>query len=272
MSNIYEYNYGTQFGFWGAGDTRFYHSFRGRTSSDDKHPWMLYPVSKPVIEPPEPQVLTVDIPGTDAVIDYTTALTGDIHYNSRKGTFPFKYTGERRNWDRIYHEILSALHGKKMGIVLDEDPGWYWYGRLNVEDPEYKNNCQYITITADLYPYQYCKDVPGDKWKWDPFSFVDGVIRDPDNYYFIEVAPNEVRKVTIIGSDMPLVPDVYLEWGTVWMTYPATVGDTLVSKRIKLESGNNAANTPDFWIKKQKYDLYFQGDGVVDIRYRVGRL
>ena len=260
---VYNNKYGTTFGCANAGDTLIRHSYRD---------YGLFPVSKPVFEPPEPKILTVDIPGADGEIDYTEALTGDVHYETRKGTFSFVGLGGRQTWEGIYHRMLNDLHGKRMGVITDEDSGGYYYGRLSVKPPKYDSKAGgrvYIDVEGDFYPYRYDLYSTVDPWVWDTFPFPTGIIR---NYKDITIQNGGT--VTIVGGAMPVVPDVVVKSisGTVTMWYPSV--DTSNGRNsITLTLGSQRDKTPDFVIRSGEYALSVIGGPVTfDIVYREGAL
>ena len=45
--------------------------------------WGLLLKSRPVISPPSPKTVYVDIPGSNGVIDLTESLTGDVKFDNR---------------------------------------------------------------------------------------------------------------------------------------------------------------------------------------------
>jgi len=51
--------------------------------------------------------------------------------------------------------VKNALHGKKMRIILDDDPHFYYVGRLHVSKFTNERNIGKITIEADCEPYKY---------------------------------------------------------------------------------------------------------------------
>ncbi len=172
----------------------------------------LLPTAKPVITPPTPKTVIMDIPGADGELDYTEALTGSVNYSNRRGTFAYVYVGNRRNWDAKYHEILDLLHGYRMGFMLDEDPGGYYTGRLTVGEPSFVNGRFYITFEADLDPYWRSNQTSTDPWIWDTFRFATDVIRD--TYEDIIITNDNIESnpvvVYLYGSRMPVNPDVYV--------------------------------------------------------------
>ena len=49
--------------------------------------------------------------------------------------------------------ILNAIHGQQLKIILDEDPDWYYIGRVELDSPSYDGTWQFNIIGA-VYPYK----------------------------------------------------------------------------------------------------------------------
>lgn len=260
MSDIRNYKYFKNYGIlFGEGSNYgfFKHSFED---------FNLFPRTKPVIEPPKPKTLTVEIPGANGVIDFTEALTGTVQYANREGTFEYVFPYDRKLWDSEYHQLLRYCHGKRMRVILDEDPGGYYEGRITVEPPKYENGRAFFTIKGDFAPFRYDLYGTTEPWIWDTFNFDTGVIR---YYNRIEVNSNEWVEKTIIGSDMQVVPDLILIDGLVGVNYPSADGGY---RYLQLESGSNITNTPDFIIGPGEHIIQIRGQGTMSIDYRAGWL
>ena len=104
----------------------------------------------------QPTVKTeyVEVLGADGQLDLTEAF-GDIKYNNRKLTFVFTVSEFNENWSTIYTRVLNNFHGKKMKIVLDDDPNYYYVGRVNVSDYTSSKKIGNITIDVDAEPFKY---------------------------------------------------------------------------------------------------------------------
>lgn len=127
---------------------------------DSKHSYRAYELflkSRPYISPPEPKTKLVEIPGTDDVLDLTEKLTGKVHYGMREGKFEFFVIGGRPKWSAVYAAILNDLHGKRLKIVLDDDPNYYWIGRVAVNEMESSEKTATIVLTAQLEPYKHLR-------------------------------------------------------------------------------------------------------------------
>lgn len=116
--------------------------------------WGLVLKSRPVISPPTPKTKLIQVPGSDRVIDLTESLTGAVHYELRRMSFEFLMIDERERWPITYSAILSALHGKRVKITLDDDANYYYEGRVTVGDLEADKKAATLTITAEVEPYK----------------------------------------------------------------------------------------------------------------------
>jgi phage-related protein len=79
----------------------------------------------------------------------------------REGSFNFEFesyhtfddSNEATSWAKTYSDVLCALHGRKMKIVLEDDPLYFYYGVVSVE---WKNDKRsQITIGVYCEPYKY---------------------------------------------------------------------------------------------------------------------
>lgn len=139
--------------------------------------WGLIPKSRPVVSPPAPKTLYVDIPGADGLLDLTQALTQDVKYENRTITFEFNVLDARNRWSNIYSAILDYLHGQSMKIILDEDPTYYYTGRLQVNEWKSDKNTAVIVIEGYVDPYKMAVVSSSEDWLWDSFNFEEDMIR-----------------------------------------------------------------------------------------------
>lgn len=264
MSDWYKDKFGTSFGF------NLSSSKKGRivngvtTDGHSYRDFGLFPAEKPVIEPAKVDEHYVEVPGMDGRIDMTESLDGVVHYKTRKGSFRFISIG-REKWDAAFQMLKSRLHGKKTKIVVDEDPSGYYVGRLAVEKPSYnsKNTKAYFDVSGNLEPYKYDFTLTDEDWLWDPFSFENGVIREYGN-----IAIDGTLDYTIIGSDIPVTPDIKLLSGSVTVTFTGHTGNP-----ITLRSGSNIDQLYELILRDNAtITLHFAGSGTVAISYETGWL
>lgn len=109
------------------------------------------------VDPAEPKLNLVEIPGADGAVDMTEQPAGRVTYNTRKITWTFAlYPGE--SWDAKHQQVSNALNGRKCNITLDTDPGYYYQGRLSVTKHKIDNTLRQITVVAICQPYKLKQD------------------------------------------------------------------------------------------------------------------
>jgi len=203
------------------------------------HRWGLMLKSRPVISPPTPKTKYVDVPGADGAIDMTETLTGYAQYENRKITFEFVLKADRDSWSAIYSDLLDYLHGKNHEIIMDEDPNFYYYGRVTVNKWNVSHMIPTVTMTAEVEPYKTAR-----------FS-------DPR---YTNLTVDKSLTVALYGMRKPTVPvfsvsaDMQLAFNGKTYTLPA--GESKI---------------PDVVIREGANTLVFTGNGTVSIDYRGGR-
>lgn len=104
------------------------------------------------IQPAEPKLNLIDIPGADGSKDLSDRPAGRIVYKDRSITWTFAlYPGE--NWHNKHRQVSNALNGKHCKITLDDDPGYYYVGRLTVKKYNTDKLLRQITVEATCAPY-----------------------------------------------------------------------------------------------------------------------
>lgn len=222
----------------------------------------IYPKTKGMPDPPKVQKEFIDIPGMDGSLDASQALDGLVHYEDRSYEQEFYIVKEEPDWHTIYSSLLNTLHGRHVLMIFDDDPIWYYEGRLEVGEPK-PDEAGYITIPikGTLKPYKYNVTTSTDEdWLWDPFDFEEGVIRE---YKDIEIVDSGT--VTVVGSLMPVVPTI-----TVVSEDGTGMTVTYAGRTYQLVDGDN--RIPAMTIQADDYDMVFRGTGTVTIYFREGSL
>lgn len=105
------------------------------------------------IEPAQPKLNLIDVPGADGAKDFSESPAGRVVYNTRKITWTFKlYPTD--NWATKYTEVSNALNGISCQIVLDDDPDHYYQGRVSVDKYTVDSILHTITVVAICQPYK----------------------------------------------------------------------------------------------------------------------
>lgn len=133
--------------------------------------WHLIPTSKPVVAGPEPKMNFIEIPGRHGALDLSTYLTGGMVFGQRTGSWEFIIDNGWEYWETTRQAIYEALHGKEFHVVLEDNPMWYWLGRISISEyrPDASNNR--VTLNYAFEPYSYSVLGAGNDWLWDPFNF-----------------------------------------------------------------------------------------------------
>lgn len=109
-------------------------------------------LSKRTIGNPTPKVREVDVPESDGVVDLTEYF-GEVKYSNR--TLKFVFSVVNGAFDVAFSTIQNALHGKRMKITLDDDPNFYYMGRVTVNEWTSNPILQTIEVECDCEPYKY---------------------------------------------------------------------------------------------------------------------
>ena len=90
----------------------------------------LIPSERPVIVPPPPKIVSVDVPGSKyGSIDQSTALTGDMLYGNREGSIVFFYENTYR--------YVTPTHIGEPGPFIAKPNGVTEQAKLSVRDTAY---------------------------------------------------------------------------------------------------------------------------------------
>lgn len=106
---------------------------------------------------PEVKVRLVDIEGADGSLDLTDFF-GEAKFENVKHKFDFVTIVPHAQFLSLFSTVKNALHGKKMRIILDGDPLFYYMGRLAVSSFTNEKNVGHITVECDCEPFKYKLD------------------------------------------------------------------------------------------------------------------
>ncbi len=103
---------------------------------------------------PEVKVKKIDIEGADSSLDYTDFF-GEPKYEDVTHKFNFATIVPQAQFLSLYSTVKNALHGKKMRIILDGDPLFYYMGRIKVLPFTNEKNIGKISVECDCEPFKY---------------------------------------------------------------------------------------------------------------------
>lgn len=96
----------------------------------------------------------LEIDGADGFIDYTDFF-GEVKYGEATHVFPFTALVPRSDFLSHYSTVKNALHGKKLRIILDDDPSFYYVGRCYVSKFTNEKGIGTISVECECEPYKY---------------------------------------------------------------------------------------------------------------------
>lgn len=138
------------------------------------HDWHLIPSEKPSIAEPQFETNNSEYVGRSGTIDMTDKIyAGTIAYSDRVGNLQFYIDHEKEDWTAVRKKIVSALHGKKVKMVLEDDPTYYFTGRFTLTDIVPGASYSKLVLAYQLDPLRYpiIRDASIGNMYWDPFNF-----------------------------------------------------------------------------------------------------
>jgi phage-related protein len=103
---------------------------------------------------PHVKTKLIEIEGADGSIDLTDFF-GEPKYGDVTHKFTFNTIVRWNDFLSHYSKVKNALHGKKVRIILDDDPTFFYVGRCHVSSFTNEKNIGTITIDCECEPYKY---------------------------------------------------------------------------------------------------------------------
>lgn len=206
--------------------------------------WHLVSSSRPVINPPKVKSNYIEIPGRDGVIDLTDSLIGRATYSNRTGSWDFIVLNEYapgQDWTTLYTEIMEYLHGQNYKVILaDDDPSFYYYGRLDVNQWRSNPTWSRIVIDYNLGPYKYDISYTEEGWLWDPFNFETGYVQSVKNQPITGNSSLDILVINRIENYIPIILTSNNGLSVTWNgeTHTLDKGTNTISD-IQLDIGEN---------------------------------
>ena len=210
---------------------------------------------------PDPKTQILDIPGGDGSIDLTE-INGRPAYNDRDGVeLVFDLMdGSYESWFLKYSQFAAEVHGRKVKMVLDDDPDHYYMVRLKLDGK--KSNPVYgqITFSGTAEPFKYDLTATNEPWLWDTFNFETGIIRELED---VKITKDN-RTITVSGGgEIDDSPEfIVSQADNLKLVYKGRI--------YTLKTGEN--RFPAVRVGKEDVQLKFVGTGELAIKYRDRRL
>lgn len=190
--------------------------------------WHLIPASKPAIPYPEVDLNFVSVEGMSGTIDSSEMITGDVDpntssssvtddvarsigdlelydyglgrityrpavrhitYSNRSGDLDFYVTQDKEDWISIRKKIAQYLNGKRIKMILEDEPGYYYEGRFTFETWKTDPKFSHVNIKYQLDPFRYpinygtSQNPNYSNPYWDPFNFETDYFDVSATYY-----------------------------------------------------------------------------------------
>ena len=96
----------------------------------------------------------VDIPGADSALDLTDFF-GEPKFEDVTHKFEFTTIEPQSDFLTQYSSVKNAIHGKKVRIILDDDPTFFYWGRCFVSSFTDEKGIGTISVECECEPYKY---------------------------------------------------------------------------------------------------------------------
>lgn len=185
------------------------------------------------VTPPAVKENYVDIPGGDSSIDLTETV-GGIAYND--GMIDFKFT--LMDFSKK-EDMKNHLHGKRMQIILEREPEFYYEGRVSCSADERIGLHYELLFMAKVKPYKYEKRITIHT------AAVDG----------------RAKEIILINSRLPAMPRITVE-GSIY----------LIHENIRYSMQTGVYEIPEITLYEGINRISILGKGSIRFEYRKGRL
>ena len=164
--------------------------------------------------------------------------------------------GDYETFAQASTEIAMWMHGKKIKVIPDNDLGYYYVCRMEVDLKKSNPVLSILTLTGTAEPFKYDLIASDEDWLWDPFDFETGIIRE----YMNLVINDANRSITILGAGKPAVPEfIVTESSNLAVIYMGKSYNMFLPGTYRF---------PAIRIGEQDVTLQFSGAGRLSIRYR----
>jgi len=188
---------------------------------------------------PEVKQKQIDIEGADGSLDLTDFF-GDVKYGNVTHRFDFATIIPQAQFLSLFSTVKNALHGKKMRVILDDDPLFYYIGRPYVSKFTNEKNIGFISIEVECEPYKY--------------KLEKTVAKLTVNGKYIAEVPNSRKRV---------VPEVKVETAdSIRIEYQGNIWDL----------GNGSYTLPELELTEGVNNIALTGVGSVTLTYQEGGL
>ena len=187
---------------------------------------------------PEPQTNFVEIPGRDGALDLSEAF-GTVRYADR--IIPLTLYA-RAPFDTLISAFAADVHGRRMNVIFDRDPTFYYDARVTLEDVERHAGYCELSLKCRAKPY-----------KLEHFETA------------ITVLPTGSATVMLTNTRMPVVP-------TINVSAEMTLAFTISGKNYSINLSAGTHVIPSLVLVEGDTEIGITGTGRITFTYRKGAL
>ena len=187
---------------------------------------------------PEPQTSFVEIPGRDGALDLSEAFN-TVRYADRIISLTLY---ARAPFDTLISKFAADVHGRRMNLIFDRDPTYYFDARITLEDVERHPGYCELSLECRARPY-----------KLEHFDTT------------ITVLPTGSATITLTNTRMPVVPTITV---SAEMTLTFTLSGT--NYAANLSAGTHVI--PSLVLAEGDTVIDITGTGQITFTYRKGAL
>ena len=187
---------------------------------------------------PEPQTNFVEITGRDGALDLSEAF-GTVRYADRVIELTLY---NRAPFDSLVSAFAADVHGRRMNVIFDRDPTFYYDARITIEDVE--RHWGYCELSLE------CRAKP---YKLEQFETA------------ITILPAGSATVTLTNTRMPIVPSITV---SAEMALAFTIDGKDYS--VTLPAGTHTV--PSLVLMEGDTEIGITGTGSATFAYRKGAL
>ena len=187
---------------------------------------------------PELQTNFVEIPGRDGALDLSEAF-GTVRYADR--IIPLTLYA-RAPFDSPISSFAADVHGRRMNVIFDRDPTFYYDARVTVEDVERHSGFCELSLECRARPYK--------------LEHLETTIT---------VLPTGSATVTLTNTRMPVVP-------TITVSAEMTLTFTIAEKDYTVNLSVGTHVIPSLVLTEGDTVIGITGTGRITFTYRKGAL
>lgn len=213
------------------------------------------------IPTPEPYLYLEEVEGRDGLVDLSNAF-GRVFYRNRDWILDFKLFDPTVNWHTISAQVNSKFHGKRLVFTFDDDPNFYWVGRIT--NGAYSSNQGEGTMPIEISSNPY-------KYKLSPTTVTKTV--SGETSIALDNADMWTCPVMTVSSTMTIKFQGVTDPAASGLVGTGVVGQMVVgADGYTTATITGTAKIPQFLIPQGGTNVVVTGSGTITFTYQEGVL